>query len=259
MNAHITSLYASDENILARTLDNGNFLSTNNGTSWVALKSLPAGHGYVSAFVSSGNAFFASTDSGVFISIDNGINWETVYSTGYSKNSTPFLSLAAIGKNVFIGSSDSGVIFSSNNGSSWKIANSGLTNTHVYCLKLDGSNLIAGTGEGVWRRPISEFTGVNNSKLEKWFSHQISFNIDATYNVNCIINIEFYLAQPSQVNFSIYDISGREIAIFSEKYFASGLHLFSFKTQNLAKGFYLGRMKIGKMTFAKAFTVLRKF
>jgi hypothetical protein len=58
-------------------------------------------------------------------------------------------SLAVNGGTIFSGTNDDGVFLSTNNGTSWKAVDSGLTNTHVYSLAVNGSrNVFAGTDGG---------------------------------------------------------------------------------------------------------------
>ena len=60
---------------------------------------------------------------------------------------------AVFGNNIFAGGS--GVFLSTNDGESWNNVSSGLT-TAVNSLAVSGTYLFAGTGSGVWRRPLNE-------------------------------------------------------------------------------------------------------
>ncbi len=101
----------------------GVFLSTNNGTNWIATGFQDT---LVSALTVSGTNLFAGTSDilgnsgGVFLSTNNGINW-TAVNTGLPN--TGVLALAVSGTNLFAGTS----------------------------------------GSGVWRRPLSEITSVSFS------------------------------------------------------------------------------------------------
>jgi hypothetical protein len=64
--------------------------------------------------------------------------------------------VATTGTNVSAGTSGGGVFLSTNNGGSWVAVNSGLPNLAVTALRIDGSNLFAATGAGVFRRPLAE-------------------------------------------------------------------------------------------------------
>jgi len=52
--------------------------------------------------------------------------------------------------NLFAGTGGGGVFLSTNNGASWTAVNTGLTNTAVFSLAVNGSNLFAGTDGGVF-------------------------------------------------------------------------------------------------------------
>jgi len=65
--------------------------------------------------------------------------------------------LAVSGKNIFAGTYV-GVFLSTNNGTSWNKVNTGLTGHPIRTLAVSDAYIFAGTdGDGVWRRPITEF------------------------------------------------------------------------------------------------------
>ena len=148
-NINISCFAISGTNIFAGTWSYGIFLSTNNGTDWIAINAgLPSdstGYDNIHSIASSGQNLFASTgNSGVYISTNNGTSWtwgNTPFS-GFSKMVTlePYL---------FAGT-DGGVFRSTDNGASWTVVNSGLTDTGVVCLAVNGANLFAGTSSGVF-------------------------------------------------------------------------------------------------------------
>ncbi|MEI6822410.1 MAG: T9SS type A sorting domain-containing protein [Bacteroidota bacterium] len=122
----VFSLAINDSSIFAGTLQNGIFLSTNNGSSWTAVNNgLPhntnGSYPSISAITISGNTIFAGT---------------TGANTGFTVNS--------------------GVFMSTNNGNCWTEVNTGLTDTNVLSLAINGDNVFAGTYSGVWKHSISD-------------------------------------------------------------------------------------------------------
>jgi hypothetical protein len=79
---------------------------------------------------------------------------------------SPWIKTFAInGNDVFAGSYGEGLFYSSNNGNNW--VNKGLTNKGVFSLKIEGNYIYAGTeNEGVWKRQLSEITGIVNNISE---------------------------------------------------------------------------------------------
>jgi len=141
-------------NLFAGT-SQGVYLSTNNGTSWVAVNDgLTVDNGLTSesiqSLVATGVNLFAGSYNGIFVSSNNGANWTRV-STGTPVNRL-VKCLAVKDSNLFAGTDGGGIFLSINNGLSWTAANTNLTATSVYSLVMSGSNLFAGTdGTGVFR------------------------------------------------------------------------------------------------------------
>jgi hypothetical protein len=74
--------------------------------------------------------------------------WTPIDSTGSS--AVLSLSVAADGSKIFAGTNGAGVYYSSNNGSTWTGASTSLGGSHVRTFAVYGSNLFAGTENGVY-------------------------------------------------------------------------------------------------------------
>jgi hypothetical protein len=174
-------------NLFAGT-EEGAFLSTNNGNSWVAINN-GLTNLLVSTFAMNSTYLFVGTDDRVFRSSDNGSNWipvnngltnpfvqaiavsgtnlfaGTAYPGGvfWSTNngddwvavnngltSEPIINLTVSGPNLFAGSVGHGLFLSTNNGNSWSQVNNGLTNDFILACTVSGINLFAGTFEGAF-------------------------------------------------------------------------------------------------------------
>ena len=156
-------------NLFAGTDGGGVFLSTNNGTSWTAVNAgLPTNTSVYALAVNGSNLFAGTFRGGVFLSTNNGTSW-TAVNTGLTNLNVS--SLAVNGLNLFAGTiyyedggeddhggvdeerdidEGRGVFLSTNNGASWTPVNTGLTNTRIRALVVNGLNLFAGTGGGVF-------------------------------------------------------------------------------------------------------------
>jgi hypothetical protein len=166
-NTSVLSLAVSNNetggtNLFAGTSGNGVFLSTNNGTSWSEVNSgLPNNPLVINAFAVSPNetgssnlfasvqsldsAFQSLVSTGIFLSTNNGISWTLVdHSQRFS-----ITSLAVIENYLFVGSSwGGGLLRFTDIDSGWTV-DTVLTGTSVFCLAVSGSNLFAGTYDGV--------------------------------------------------------------------------------------------------------------
>lgn len=133
--------------------DFGIFLSKDMGKSW-NFASSGISYQITQLAVIDTTLFAATSNDGLFRSKDEGVTWSL---TDAGLPSKYILGLAVVGSNIFAQvspatpSSTGGVFISSNYGVSWSESNNGLTNHNmVSVLYSDGSNLFAGTNEGVF-------------------------------------------------------------------------------------------------------------
>jgi hypothetical protein len=103
-NTYVNSITVSGTNLFAST-EGGVFLSTNNGTSWIAA-STGLTNTYIHNIAVSGTNLFAGTEGGVFLSTNNGTSWTDV-SVGLTN--TIIWTLAVSGTNLFAGTNGNGV------------------------------------------------------------------------------------------------------------------------------------------------------
>jgi len=154
----VYSLAVKGDKIFAGT-QNGVFVSV--GGSDFSLANVDM-NTWVSSFAISGTNIFAGTYYGaVYLSTDNGTDWTTIndgLNTYYNYDA-----FAISGFYIFTGATQSGstpdeggVFVSANNGASWKTT--GLTNKYVYTLCATGTNIFAGTSNGVY---LSTNSGVD--------------------------------------------------------------------------------------------------
>ncbi|MDP4219140.1 MAG: regulator [Bacteroidota bacterium] len=125
------------------------FRSTNDGMSWTEVDS---GLPDVQFFAVIGTNIFAAEPKGVFRSTNNGINWiEADSGIDFMYNDASILSFAALGKNLFAGTSD-GLYLSADNGISWSEVDDLSTynmDNEFGALAVSGKNLFALTFDGV--------------------------------------------------------------------------------------------------------------
>lgn len=146
--------------IFAATDANGVYRSSDNGLNWASVNNgLVARAHSVHALAVSQTEIIAGTEDGLFISSNNGDSWiaannglgayPLVISLAVSPNGKGGYSLfAGLGG----GPQFNGVFVSVNNGAAWTSVTSGLPNTLINALLVQGNILYAGTdGCGVWK------------------------------------------------------------------------------------------------------------
>ncbi len=151
--------------VLAGT-DRGVFRSEDGADVWVAAnRGLRANEVY--ALASGHGVTYAGTDRGVFRSLDDGASWQAA-STGLPRVPIVALSADPDQPGVVFAAGARGVFASANSGQLWIDIGDGLTGDSrvVYALALDTRpqpmQLYAGSGSGVWRRPVVPAQTVRN-------------------------------------------------------------------------------------------------
>ena len=152
------------------------------------------------------------------------------------------LSLAVSGTNLFAGTGG-GVFVSTNSGTSWTQASSGLINTEIYSLTISGTNLFAGTySSGVYRRPFSEMIASAEMHSNETTSH---FSLEQNYPnpFNPSTTISFSLPSKSYVSLKVFDVLGREVAVFLSEELPPGVHSRQWNAQGFPSGVYFYRLQ----------------
>ncbi len=150
----VLSIASIESNLFIGTSIGDIYLSTDNGNNWINKSSLKKPILCFKVFLQNSNEyiFFAGTDgSGIFLSTDKGMSWNPS-NNGFLYNNTIVCDIEMTpnesgGNNVFLGTNE-GIYLSTNNGTNWIPLDSGLTNTFILSLAINGTNLYAGTNGG---------------------------------------------------------------------------------------------------------------
>ncbi len=208
----------------------------------------------------------------MFHSTDNGASW-TEINEGLPKNEYGYYysinSFAAVGTNVFVGTTTSlnmysenncRVFLSTNNGKNWIPADSGLAYTSVLSLIItpDGKGnltLYAGTGSGIWKRPLSEMiTDVKNT-TEQPNEYVLYQNYPNPFNPST--NIQYAISSKQFVTLKVYDILGNELATLINEVKPAGTYEVTWNAVNLPSGVYFYQLKAGNFTATKKLLLLK--
>lgn len=176
----------SGSSIFAGTANSGLYHSTNNGISWsVVNDGIMTASKTIFCMALSGSILYVGAGDGLYTSTNAGINW--------NKNDNNFdygiLSIAVNGNNLFVSNSDvnnGGFYHSTDNGLNWiTMKNYGASNNIVESLLIDGSNIYAGSTEGVY---ISKDNGKN------WSIISDETTVLSSVNTIALNNHKFYAA-----------------------------------------------------------------
>ncbi len=249
---HVLSFAVSLGNLYVGT-DKGFFVSIDNGKSWT--KTGLAQY-EVRALAVLGTYLFAGTPhgtGGIHLSTDNGLSWNMV-NTGLPNNgNVNVISLAVSGANVFIGTVTHGVFLSSDTGRSWK--NMDLY-SDVHALAIKGTQIYAGNGSSVWRRPLSEMirNGVRTTTDENrpcTLEQNIPNPFDAT------TKITFDLESSAFVSLKVLDMLGREVSVLAYEELPAGSYTRNWNASAFGPGEYFYRLQAGAYSETKKLMLIK--
>lgn len=289
----INTLAISGADIFAGTADGLVYRSTNNGTDWTSASSGLHSNSVVYTLAVSGNNIFAGTNFGVYVSADSGASWSsaglsgnvvsvlafsgtnlyagifdgvsvsannglswTTSGTGLTQQ-TDVRSLAFSGTDIFAGTWGDGVYLSTDNGSTWNSVNTtGLSGSRVHTLVISGTNLLAGIDDGLWRRPLSNITGIENDNASMPDNYSLFQNYPNPFNPATLIR--YALPSESKITISIYNLLGQEIKSLVNGTEPAGYHEVNFNAGSLSSGVYFYRIVANSLNGKSSFTSTRK-
>ena len=125
------------------------FVSSDNGQTWTVINSgLPSSVHNAYALVLKGSVLFLGTDNGVYKNTVGQNNWTSV-SSGLTN--MYIKSLVVSGSTIYAGTQGGGIFKTTNDGAQWTDASTGLPLfTAITCFATSGSNVFAGTDNGVF-------------------------------------------------------------------------------------------------------------
>ncbi len=249
----------SGQVIFAGTYDYGVWLSTNNGQNWTQTT---LNNQWVVSLAVSGNNIYAGTwgypnPTGVWLSTNYGTNW-----TQTALNNKSVYALFISGNNIFAGTDGSGVYLSTNNGQNWTQKNEGLIYLYVRSLLIANNYIFAGTdGYSIWRRPLSDFTGIKNILMEV----PASFSLEQNYPnpFNAVTSIKFKVtsegdrSQKTGVRLRVFDLMGKEIRTLVNEELNPGIYEARFDAGDLPSGVYFYQLRADKFTETKKLIILK--
>jgi hypothetical protein len=129
-----------------------------------------------------------------------------------------------------------------------------LKNNYITSLAVIGTNLFAGTFNGLWMRPLSEMITSSDNKdniLPPSFSLQQNY----PNPFNPITTINYSLYNSGLVTIKVYDILGREVTTLVNENKPAGNYSVQFNSAKNASGVYFYRMGFGSYLQVKKLVV----
>ena len=278
----VEALMFRDSVLIAGTNASGVFRSLDSGATWSTTNNPETSAQRVFTFAATDSLLFAGAEGGIYVSNDNGVNW-SLRNNGLSW--TYIEGLAFIGDTLFACSGSGGGVYrSTNSGELWTECNTGMTNWFVNSIVAFPPKLFAGSQNGLfvstdrgdsWRRSDSSFSGENVFALfvdgdEMLVStasgvYRIAVNLTPTrvegqapplpgdFQIfpnypnpfNPSTTLAYDLPEAANVRLIVYDILGREVAVFDEGRKMAGRHVRAITGRGWPSGVYVVRLQVG--------------
>lgn len=255
-NRVVRALIRKDNIILAGTERNGVYFSTNNGDTW---NQSSLNNVTVRAFTHNGSSVFAGVlGEGVFVTVDNGASWSQT-----SLDDKDIFALTSSWQNIYAGSNrEANFFISTNNGLTWIQRSEGIVNAEIASLCIFNEHIFAGTkSSGIFKRPISELTGIEPISTEIPSQFSLSQNYPNPFNPSTTINFSIpllrgvtgeagQLVTPGRegvfTSIKIYDIIGNEITTLVNEQITPGAYSVEWDAANYPSGVYFYRLTAGE-------------
>jgi len=240
------------------------FRSKDFGTSWLDLwgSGWPFCCASIKALTASpdGRHFFAAENSFDYVhhSTDGGLTWISNISPSNTVLSLVVHPFPAPSTrfDLFAGTVGRGIFRSSDNSATWTEVNDGFPpNVTVNALQTYGQYLFAATGQGVWRRRLSELV----TSVQQSTGAPNRFTLEQNYPnpFNPATRIPFSVQGSGFTSLKVYDILGREVRTLVNEYLQPGSYEVTFDASGLASGVYLYRLQAGEFTQTKHMLLMR--
>lgn len=118
----------------------------------------------------------------------------------------------------------------------------------------DGTVRLATHGNGMWSRPKIEIIVSNEPDATP---RHATLESIAPNPVQQSARVAYRLDRPAQVQISVFDIRGREVAMLVDASLGAGSHTAQLSTHDFAAGSYILRLRSGDVVETERFTVVR--
>ncbi len=262
------------------------YRSTNNGNNWNAV--VTDLNGRVNSLLFHAGLFYAAVDNmGAYASTNNGANWNLVSSsylyakvlyptgntvrlgtsnggkkrtgsTGTFGADIPWINYtmcyASAGTYIIAGMS-TGMFWSSDNGSTWNDPVAGyLSGGFVYSMAQNSDYIFAGTSQ-VYRRPTSQFTGLNAISSFIPDNFNLSQNYPNPFNPGT--NIKFSIPAASSVTLEVFNQVGQSVKVLVSEALGAGTYEYYFDASSLSSGIYFYTFKAGEFAQTRKMILIK--
>lgn len=249
-NIYVSSLEVIGNYILMGELADGIYRSSDNGDSWVLIN-YGITDTYINCLETNGSGLFAGTRYGyIYSSTNEGEDW---FEYGEKSTSASVNSLASYGKNLYAGTDEGVYLFAGNGTYTEKVDADELK--LVFTITLHDNFIFSGNGNGLWRRPLSEITGIEEPENSKPTDYHLSQNYPNPFNIST--QIVYSVPDESFITIKVYNSIGEIVETLFQGKRHAGTYNLSFDGDGLPTGVYLCQMKAGKFVQIKKLLLIK--
>lgn len=235
---NLVASFYYDTNTLLLPLDTAR-VTTDNGIHWSHVQGVPDTSTLQHYFTNGKMVYAAGWNGGIFTSTDYGVDW--------NRSSDPILGTATVngftasGSTVFA-ATEIGVSYSTDAGTTWHNGNDNLSfNYGAQSIAANSAYLFvsrsSSSGVGIWRRPLSNFSAVNESAPHTRTNAWSYPNPCDRYST-----IHYSIPRSSHVTIQIFNLLSQTVTIPIAQYIDAGTHDISIPTELLSDGIYSVRI-----------------
>ena len=246
------SFLANGNYVLAGTMG-GVYISTNYGQSFSY--GTMSSNFFLSLSFHNNIIFGGLAYYGIYKSTDNGMNWSAT-----TLDTVTNRTFAKYNNNLLAGCG-SGVYLTNNNGVNWVQKNEGMSGNYwVSSMIISNGFIYAGTPyQGLWRRPLSDITSINEITGVVSVSYSLSQNYPNPFNP--VTKIKFDVPSVKQaslfVNLKVFDITSREIQTLVNESLKPGTYEATFDGSKLNSGVYFYKMTAGNYSETRKMLMIK--
>jgi photosystem II stability/assembly factor-like uncharacterized protein len=232
------------------------YKTTNGGTNWVS--QITGTNNFISGIV------FADASNGYFTTLglsedvrrttNGGLNWAAVTSPG---NTSGLNGLALVNAPTVYGIGPAGKIRrTTNSGTSWETQPSGDTTTFLRGIFMVDGNIgyVVGNGGKILKTLNG---GIGIQQISTHVPDGFSLKQNYPNPFNPVTNIEFLIPKAGLVKLSIFDISGKEIAVLVNGNLSIGTFRADFDAAEYSSGVYFYKLSSGSFTQTKKMILVK--
>ena len=238
--AYVKLLQANDTHLFSVNSSGGIFILNGTDSIWQRPSNELSDKEIRNMEVSNRIAIASTSDSGLYQSPDNGETWSACTS-GIGKKYA--ISLAISDNYIFGSFTDSCIYVSPINNIHWTKISTNNINMPGAMLTVFGGYLFAGSFDnGLWRIPLTDLTGPTGTLRPHYINQDLRTDVFKSHNSKYTGTFKFSIPHANYVTVNVFNMNGKEITTFANRFFQSGEHQISWNTHGVANGIYVARM-----------------